>query len=201
MKWGFVFLPIFAFAEVIDLGTHGPTFKVEEENMILHIKQKLLKLEKDGELESLKDQWKERIKSKFKRPAPVQGITKTKEARSWRHDPTLVMGNDIKTPGGDILAKKGDKINPLHTVKPQKGFLFIDGEDKEQVEFAKKHLNKFDLVLIKGSPFDTQEQIQAETFFDQGGLLTSHYGVTQVPAFLSVQGDHLLIEEVICEKP
>ena len=186
----------FAFTQVIDIGTYGPTFKVEEENMIFHLKNKLQKLESEGKLEDLKNQWKEKITNTFKKPQAVQNITHTKTPRSFKHDPSLVIGNDIKTPDGKVLAKKGDKINPLHTLKPQKGFLFIDGDDETHVEFAKKHLHNFEVVLVNGSPLEVEEHTKAQTFFDQGGYLTNHYGVTQVPAFLSVKGDLLLIEEV-----
>ncbi|MDP2194317.1 MAG: hypothetical protein Q8K36_07305 [Alphaproteobacteria bacterium] len=197
----YVICQAFSCAQTIDLGTHGPLFKVEEENMIVHLKNKLQKLAQEGKLDDLENQWKERITQKLKKPEAVQGVFKTKEARSWRHDPTLIIGHDIKAAGGETLAKKGDKINPLHTLKPEKGFLFIDGEDEDHVQFAKKYLDQFDVVLVKGSPFEVQDQLKAAIFFDQGGYLTNHYGITHVPALLSVQGDHLFIEEVICEKP
>jgi len=182
--------------ESIDMGTFGPVFSVEEENMILALKRKLQLLDETGKLEELKEQWKQRIQENFKRPKAVDGIVNTVEARSFHHDPTLVIEHDIQTPKGDYLARKGDKLNPLLVMNPEKGFLFINGDDTEQIDFAKRHLEHFDVVLVAGSPLEVEQQVQVPVFFDQGGYLTRHYGIKQVPALLSVDHNLLLIREV-----
>ena len=183
-------------AEVIDLGTFGPVFSVEEENMIVSLKRKLQLLDEAGKLDDLKEQWKQKIKDNFKRPKPVAGIVNTTEARSFHHDPTLIIEHDIQTPKGDYLARKGDTLNPLLVMKPEKGFLFINGEDDTQIDFAKQHLEHFDVILVAGSPLDAERQLKVPVFFDQGGYLTTHYGIKQVPAFLIVDHNLLLVREV-----
>ncbi|HCU06421.1 MAG TPA: hypothetical protein DIC42_02405 [Holosporales bacterium] len=187
--------PLFG-SESIDLGTFGPVFSVEEDNMIAALKRKLQLLEEAGKLEALKEQWKQKIKERFKRPQAVAGISTTVEARSFHHDPTLIIAHDIQTPKGDYLARKGDKLNPLLVMKPEKGFLFINGDDVDQIEFSKQHLETFDVVLVAGSPLDAETQLNVPVFFDQGGFLTTHYGIKQVPALLSVDHNLLLIREV-----
>ena len=164
--------------------------------MIVVLKRKLQFLEEAGQLDILKEQWKQKIKENFKRPKAVAGISKTVEARSFHHDPTLIIEHDIKTPKGDYLCRKGDKLNPLLVMKPEKGFLFINGDDVDQIEFSKQHLEMFDVVLVEGSPLDVETQLNVPVFFDQGGYLTKHYGIKQVPALLSVDHNLLLIREV-----
>ena len=171
-------------------------FSVEEENMIVALKRKLQLLDEAGKLDALKEQWKQRIQESFKRPKPVAGIVNTVEARSFHHDPTLVIEHDIQTPKGDYLARKGDTLNPLLVMKPEKGFLFINGDLEEHIDFAKNHLEKYDVVLVAGSPIDAERQLKVPVFFDQGGYLTRHFGIKQVPAFLSVDHNLLLIREV-----
>jgi len=190
------FCSILLGVEAIDMGTFGPVFSVEEENMILALKRKLQLLEEAGKLKELKEQWRQKIQENFKRPKSVDGIISTVEARSFHHDPTLVIEHDIQTPKGDYLARKGDRLNPILVMKPEKGFLFINGEDTEQIDFAKQHFEHFDVVLVAGSPLDAEQQLKVPVFFDQGGYLTTHYGIKQVPALLSVDHNLLLIREV-----
>lgn len=182
--------------EVNYLGCYGATFPVVEENMIDMLKNKLKKLQQSGGLEDLQEQWKKRIMAHIKTPKDVADITHARLKKSWRVDPTLVIEDDIKTPKGEVLAQKGDRINPLHFVRPLKGFLFIDGLDEKQILFSKDHLKGFDIVLVKGSPLDVQEKTGSTIFFDQGGFLTTHYGIKHVPAFLKIEKDDILIEEV-----
>lgn len=190
------FCSILLGVEPIDLGTFGPVFSVEEENMIVALKRKLMVLEEAGQLDALKEQWKQKIKENFKRPKSVEGIINTIEARSFHHDPTLIIEHDIQTPKGDYLARKGDKLNPLLVMKPEKGFLFINGDVEEQIDFVKQYLENYDVVLVDGSPLEVEQQLKVPVFFDQGGYLTTHYGIKQVPAFLSVDHNLLLIREV-----
>jgi len=155
--------------------------------------------EEAGKLKELKEQWRQKIQENFKRPKSVDGIISTVEARSFHHDPTLVIEHDIQTPKGDYLARKGDRLNPILVMKPEKGFLFINGEDTEQIDFAKQHFEHFehfDVVLVAGSPLDVESQLKVPVFFDQGGYLIGHYGIKQVPALLSVDHNLLLIREV-----
>jgi len=187
--------PLFG-ADIVDLGTFGPVFSVEEENMITALKRKLQFYEEAGQLDVLKEQWKQKIQKSFKRPKAVAGISNTVEARFFHHDPTLIIAHDIQTPKGDYLARKGDKLNPLLVMKPEKGFLFINGDDVDQIEFSKQHLETFDVVLVAGSPLDVERQLKVPVFFDQGGFLTTHYGIKQVPALLSADHNLLLIREV-----
>jgi len=190
------FCSILLGVEAIDMGTFGPVFSVEEENMIVALKRKLQLFEEAGKLKELKEQWRQKIQENFKRPKSVDGIISTVEARSFHHDPTLVIEHDIQTPKGDYLARKGDRLNPILVMKPEKGFLFINGEDTEQIDFAKQHFEHFDVVLVAGSPLDAEQQLKVPVFFDQGGYLTTHYGIKQVPALLSVDHNLLLIREV-----
>ena len=193
------FCSILLGVEAIDMGTFGPVFSVEEENMIVALKRKLQLFEEAGKLKELKEQWRQKIQENFKRPKSVDGIISTVEARSFHHDPTLVIEHDIQTPKGDYLARKGDRLNPILVMKPEKGFLFINGEDTEQIDFAKQHFEHFehfDVVLVAGSPLDVESQLKVPVFFDQGGYLIGHYGIKQVPALLSVDHNLLLIREV-----
>ena len=115
-------------------------------------------------------------------------------------DPTLVVEGDIILPegipnGGNKLAKKGDRINPLHTLKPRKGLLFIDGDNPAHIEYALHVKDAFDSVLVSGKPIELEERLNSPIFFDQGGIITKRYGITHVPAKMEVDGDRLKFTE------
>lgn len=166
--------------------------------MLDYLQNKLKKIEREGGLEKLQEQWKERIVDELKHPKAVQNITKAETERHWTVDPTLVIEKDIKTPNGDVLASAGDRINPLHHLPIiPKGIIFIDGDDTEQVEFAKSKIDQFDIVLIKGAPFDLQESQQMKIYFDQGGYICQKYDIQHVPALFKIERDTIELEEVV----
>lgn len=188
------------FSETIThLGNFGPVFEIEEENMVTFLRDKLNKIERDGGLKDLEDKWKERIKKGLERPKAVDGIQKTTAYRTFTIDPTLIIESDIQTEKGEYLAKKGDTLNPLHHAKGVKPLLFIDGDDAEQVVFAKKYKEDADIVLVAGEPLKREEELDQKIYFDQGGFLTTQYFIKNVPAFARFGDEVITIEEVVCE--
>lgn len=185
---------------VEDLGCFGTTFDIFEENMVDYLHNKINQITKNGGLEVLKEAWKKRIYQHLDHPSPVIGISHATIERTWTIDPTLTIEEEIKSGNGELIAYKGQKINPLHHVKPEKGFIFIDGTQSRQINFSKKYLHTHDIVLINGSPLDIEEKLNVPVFFDQGGYLTSKYGIRAVPAFFSVEGDRLRLTEVPCDE-
>jgi conjugal transfer pilus assembly protein TraW len=183
----------------LDLGVYGTLFEIEEEDMIELFQKKLKKIEGEGGLLKLEEKLKEKIKVSINRPTPVEGLTKTTHKRTFEIDPTLLIENDIQTEKGEYLAKKGDKINPLHHVKGVKPLLFIDGDDETQVLFAKKQKEGVDIVLVKGSPFDLMKDFDQKIYFDQGGYLTTYYKIKSVPAKIVYGNDVITVEEVVSD--
>lgn len=185
---------------VIDHGVYGPLFTIEEEDMIEVLKRRLLHLKESGKLEQAEKAFKEKAQKRILEPMKVAHITPTTHTRVFSVDPTLVVAGDIALPegianGGHVLAKKGDRINPLHHVKPSKGLLFIDGENTAHVDYARTVLDAFDIVLVNGKPLALEATLGVPVFFDQGGIITKRYGIMHVPARMEVEGDTLKFTE------
>ena len=133
---------------IVDHGTHGPLFTIDEEDMIEVLKRRLLQLKESGKLDNIQKEFQDKAKKSILEPRAVPHITPTMETRVFYVDPTLKVEGDIILPegipnGGHILAKKGDRINPLHTLKPSKGLLFIDGDNPAQIEHALQFKDAF----------------------------------------------------------
>lgn len=168
--------------------------------MIEVLMRRLGQLKESGKLEAFQNDFKEKAKKRIMEPKAVSHITPTTHERVFYVDPTLTIEGNIVIPeglnhAGHVLAKKGDRVNPLHTLRIHKGLLFIDGDDEVQQQFAAEHANQFDIVLVKGKPLELEDKLNLPIFFDQGGIITKRYGITHVPAKMEVDGDKLKFTE------
>ena len=131
-------------------------------------------------------------KNNVERPTSVTGITKAKESKEFFYDPTYVLTHDIRDHNNQLLHPAGTKVNPLEFTPLKEALLFIDGDDDSQVKFALKQQAK--IILVKGSPLKLQRKEKIWIYFDQGGILTSKLGITQVPALVTQEGLQLKIK-------
>lgn len=168
-----------------DKGVYGELFEIEEKDLLEHVTSRLKDLEGNGELKGIQDGIQKRIMKNIEEPRDIDGIIKTKEARVFEFDPTIEVTEDLKDRKGRIFAKKGDKYNALNYITYSKTLLFIDGEDEEQIEWAKlkllKHKN-VKIILVKGKPLKLQERLKRPIYFDQYGIITKRMGIKQAPA-------------------
>ena len=191
--------PLFSTAK--NLGVHGPTFAIEEKNLLEVIQAKLQDLQKQGEIAAINTQIIEKVKHSALNPTPLHLPTAT-EYKARVFDPTYVVQKDITDHQGQMIAKAGTKVNPLDHFQWGTPILLINGEDPDQISLAKTMKAK--LVLVKGSPFriskeETRPENKPENrqmYFDQGGRIVKHFGITRVPSKISQQGTVLLIEEI-----
>ena len=185
---------------LVDHGVQGELFEIAEEDMIEVLMQRLNQLKESGKLAEFQKEFQEKAKKRLLEPKAVSHVTPTTHERVFYVDPTLTIEGGIVLPegiphAGHVLTRKGDRINPLHTLKPHKGLLFIDGDDEAQQQFAMEHAHQFDICLVKGKPLDLEEQLNLPIFFDQGGIITKRYGISHVPAKMEVDGDRLKFTE------
>ena len=181
-----------------DLGTHGVIYSIEEEDPIVLIQSKLKRMEERGELERHHQELQKKTKAAIERPKSVEGLTKARESRVVYYDPTYEVPEDIKDHTGHVFYKKGTKINPLETVILSQELLFFDGDDEEQMAFAREKVkeNPVKLILIKGSPLALSKQLKVPVYFDQAGLLTKKLNIKHVPALVTQKDLLLRIEEI-----
>ena len=168
-----------------DKGVYGELFEIEEKDLLEHVTLRLKDLEGNGELKGIQEGIQKRIVKNIEEPRDIDGIIKTKEARIFEFDPTIEVTENLKDQKGRIFAKKGDKYNALNYITYSKTLLFIDGNDEEQIEWAKlkllKHKN-VKIILVKGKPLKLQERLKRPIYFDQYGIITKRMGIKQAPA-------------------
>lgn len=185
-----------------DLGTHGVIYPIEEKDPILLIQQKLRVMEESGELERHNLELQKMTRTSAERPKPVEGISRAAKDRVFYYDPTYEVRKDLYDHQWRKFAKKGERINPLETVSLSQNLIFFDGDDQEQLAWAKAHLSQSKdaklpkLILIKGAPLQLAEELGIPIYFDQGGILTKKLGINGVPAVISQERLQLKVEEI-----
>ena len=185
-----------------DFGVRGKIAPIEEQDPIVLIQSKLKIMEERGELEQHNRELQKKTRAAIERPKPVEGIFKVKESRVFYYDPTYIVPEDLKDHMGQIIHPKGTRINPLETVSLSQNLLFFDGDDDEQVAFAKEKLKEklaessLKLILVKGAPIALSEELKVPVYFDQSGLLTKKLGIHHVPALVTQERLRLRIEEI-----
>lgn len=179
---------------VKDYGVQGHLFKVIEISPIEEIQSILQAAKKNGTLGRLQEAFKEKVKKKIMRPNPVSGIVKATEDRSWIQNPTYTQSTEITDGRGNVIVAAGTSVNALDKMNWGEPFIFIDGDDETQVNWAKKKRGR--IILTNGAPLELGTKLNRPIYFDQGGILTSRFWIKAVPAVVEQEHRSLRITEV-----
>ncbi len=189
-----------------DFGNRGANYPVAEESILLSLQKKFAELDLKKEEERMRSIAEERVRN----PIPVSGIIPAKETREFWHDPTYILTEDAVLPCGRVLYKAGTAVNPLDYMNLDRRLFFIDGREEKQVEWLRGQLlpdsSSFDkkiedrIILVGGSPPEIQDKLGFEVYFDQGGELTTRFGIRGSPAVAAQAGKNLKIVEVAVDE-
>lgn len=189
-----------------DFGNRGANYPVAEESILLSLQKKFAELDLKKEGERMRSIAEERVRN----PAPVSGVIPAKETREFWHDPTYILTEDAVLPCGRVLYKAGTAVNPLDYMDLDRRLFFIDGREEKQVEWLRGQLlpdsSSFDkkiedrIILVGGSPPEVKDKLGFEVYFDQGGELTTRFGIRGSPAVAEQAGKNLKIVEVAVDE-
>jgi conjugal transfer pilus assembly protein TraW len=179
----------------------GPTYPIAEPDLLKEIERVLKEKEKSGELAKLQKQAMERSTQSAMNPRAVEGLSRTRQARTFFFDPSIVANQRITTPEGRVLVEAGQRVNPLDQMAMTQQLVFFDARDADQVSKAQALIAKTGgrakPILTAGSYIDLQKRWGKPVFFDQSGTLVRKFGISQVPALVAQQGRLLRIDEVM----
>lgn len=182
-----------------DLGTWGTLWPPAEPDLLAFIQSRIKSMEDSGEMAKLKDEAIERVKRNAVRPAPVQGLTPATRYRAMSMDPTFTVAETITDTRGNIIARKGDRVNPLDKVPFNQTLFFIDGDNRDQVTWVRQQISgksDFKIILVNGNIRETSEALDEQIFFDQSGVLTTKFGFEHTPVRITRDERVLKIEEI-----
>lgn len=189
-------------ASARDYGQQGAVFPVIETDLLSVIQNKLTSMQASGALDRANKELAARTEARVKRPTPVKGIVVASQSRSWIHDPTVTVDQDLRDGKGRVVVARGTRVNPLDTVPLRQRLVFLDGDDPAQVAWAMGRTTTLNakLILVRGSPFTLMKAEQRRFYFDQSGTLTTKFGVRAVPAVIEQAGRTLRVSEIVIPK-
>lgn len=179
--------PVVSALHAADHGQMGETFPIIEADLLATIETRLRTLEANGGIERLQNQMREQAVASVRRPRPVAGITPATARREWLFDPSMVLEDDIVDAKGNLIAARGTRVNPLDHVSLGQDLVFVDGTDAAQIDWAVRTFSAAmaKVIFVAGSPFDAMKPYQRRFWFDQGGQLTSKFGIRHTPAVVT----------------
>jgi conjugal transfer pilus assembly protein TraW len=182
-----------------DYGQHGAVFPVIEADLLSVIQARLASMQASGAIERASRRLAARTAARVRRPARVLGIAQATAERRWTVDPTITVRDDLRDTHGRVVVRAGTRVNPLDTVPLRQKLLFLDGDDRAQLAWARRHTTALSakLILVGGSPFDLMKAEQRRFYFDQAGTLTRHFGIRAVPALVEQRGRTLEVTEFV----
>lgn len=198
-----------------NLGQYGHVFEIIETNMLDFIYERLTHLEKTGALEKLKSEAISRVKQSMVRPHATKLPTTTKP-KTFYYTPSFTLQADIVDYQGRVLYPKGTTYNAMdpntypnnlgkHFKFPQYAdhLLFFDGDDIQQVNWAKAYINTLDqqreryrLILTHGNIKESMQIFNRPVQFNQQGWITQKLGIQHVPSVLTQDGVRFKIQEI-----
>lgn len=192
----FLFAPLFyARASVVDLGTVGATYSIQEQDALAQIQNKLKQYDfsnfftKQRFLDSF-HRYEERISTDL----PI-----AKEHKIYRVDMTYTLPYDIPDGKGGILYPKGYTFNPLDYIRIPFVYVIINAEDKKQIVWFKKsrYYNEVKSMpmIIKGDVLTIQEQLKVPVFYADKRIV-KRFQLKAVPSIAYQKGGEFYVEEI-----
>lgn len=182
-----------------DYGQTGEAFPVIEPDLLSAIEARLRHAEATGELARTNEMFAKRVETKVRRPTPVAGITPAQETRSWDFDPSIMIERDIQDHKRNLVARAGQRINPLDFVSIKQDLVFVDGDNPDQLNWATRRYGdlKAKIIFVSGSPIDEMTRRQRRFYFDQEGKLTGRFGIEHTPAIVTQNGRVMRVTEQV----
>ena len=176
------------------LGIVHHVFPIKEKDFELMMQDKLRAIP-ESEMEKHRKRIIKIARERINRPVS-NNLPRTQEYYSYQFDPSVTVNRDYICPTtGKVLIAKGTTANPLDFISVSKPMVFFNGDDVEQVNWAK--YQKGLLVLTTGAPFKVSKDIQRQVYFDQHGKLADYFQIEHVPARLSQVNNYILVEEIV----
>lgn len=186
-----------------DLGTRGPVEEISEPDLIEEAQRRAMAIDWDNK--------KEQAKARFWDNQNFHSFPRAVATQTRRIDPSVYLTNDITTPGGQIVARQGDVINPLEIRPFTQAVIVFDPLDKAQLESIQDLLpdlrkepgvRKLTFVATQFDKEDGWKSYRSITdYFDAPVFLLTpdlinRFDIQRVPSIITASGKEFLVREI-----
>ncbi len=180
-----------------DLGKYGATYAISEEDAIVRIQKAIAKYD----WAKFKKQQIEKIRNY--QPKDLVKLPAAKEDRVFKVDMTGILKEDIIGGDGTVIYPKGYQYNPMEYVFMRRILVFINGQDKSQIEWYKKSPYPHDLrtmlLLTDGSYVDVRKKLKTSVYYANKEII-DRMGIKAVPSVAVQKGTELEVREYSLQK-
>jgi conjugal transfer pilus assembly protein TraW len=179
----------FASSSSGDLGLIGPTYPIEEENMLTLIYEKLRLLD-----------WRKKAREIEERVFHFKGpsIPTATSAKTYYVDPSVVLSGDIKDHTGKVLFAAGTEINPADYVPLAGKYIVINGERSSQVKMAiEGHYKK---IMVTSGDLRVLMKKYKTPFYIANEAVIDRFSISAIPSVISQEGRLIRVEQLVPPK-
>jgi conjugal transfer pilus assembly protein TraW len=170
----------------------GPIFPILEQDMRATIQERFR-----AKLPEMKRQLADSLRS-YHAPAFPRPTTDT--PRTLLLDPSITVEFDVVTPDGRVIARAGDRHNPLGTIPLRRTYVVVNGADSRQLVWAARELaaapTRLTTILLTEGRLDAaMAAVPAGTrVFPAPAELFDRFPIESVPARLTRAGPRLRVD-------
>ncbi len=188
-----------------DLGRRGEVWEIAENDLVDEMKSRIGQIDLEAH--------KQHAIDNFWSSAKFMDLPHAKEDRHYLFDPSVEVLQDIVTPSGAVIARAGERFNPLKLMPFSKTLVIFDATDAAQSAYAKRIANEA-FVQNRGAILVTTkidrtggwksfEQAQTAVAPFQLTLLNeamvSRFQLGAVPTVVIAEGLSLRVHEVLLQ--
>ncbi|MFV9690113.1 MAG: hypothetical protein ACNY01_04010 [Desulfobacteria bacterium] len=191
-----VFAPTGGIAAIRTLGTFGNTYLIAEKDAIEEMKQKAAQTDWSKHL----DKEKQAKAIKNFRPQGLRSLPRVTDPETFQVDMTYSLEFDITDQRGVIIYPKGFTFNPLDYMDYPRTLVFIDGSDKDQVQWLKssEYVGTAMILVTDGVFWDVRNELNRHVYYATNQII-DRLGVRAVPSIAYQSGRYMEIKEIDVE--
>ncbi len=186
-----------ALAVVKDLGTFAETYPIAEKDALEEIQEKVKDIDPQNVIDPVEAEAKV---SNFK--PETLSLPKATKARQFLVDMTYTLDIDVPDKDGNIVYPAGYQLNPLDYMNNPMTYVFINGNDKDQVNWflnsPYKNNLSYRLLITEGEYFDLSEQLKRPVYYALSKI-TERFQLEYVPSIVSQYEQFMKVTEVNIE--
>lgn len=145
-------------------GTQGAVRPVIERNLLEEIELRLSRIDFEEK--------KKQAVAKFWSKQKFVQLPRAQKDEAWMIDPTVKVTKDIVNPNGEVLARKGDIVNPLASIPALNTYILFNARDTKQLEWAYSQKSSGKLV---GTVMFMSSELDAEKGWDHLSALREQF--------------------------
>ncbi len=187
--------PQTCFSELIDLGTFGETYEIQEKDIVELIKEKT----SDADVKKIQGEYVKKIKEYKPKGFNIEKVSKT---GTHYYSPEVVLSEPLLDHKGNILLPAGYSDNPLYYKSFKPIVIFFDGNDEKQINYvlnlSKTIYKDKEIIFIAtdGNVFNLMDKHNRRMYFATDFIIKT-LDIKHVPSIAYQEGFLIRIDEIV----